>query len=119
MRRGDVVEVDFYFPTQNRREKHMVVVLSVSSVFELEETFVCVPISDSEEFDNEFSFPIDSSNFENGHIWRGWVRTHLISTLHVSEITNNRGTRMKSDCLARLFNQITCDVFGLIDTQKK
>lgn len=119
VKRGDVVEVDFYFPLQNEFLPHMVVVLSVKAVCDYEDTFVCVPISSSEEFDGEYSFPIDSSNFENGYIFRGWIRTHLIATMHVSEIKQNRGTRMKPDALARLYNEINTDIFGLVDSQSK
>ena len=119
VKRGDVVEVNFYFPADDEFKLHMVVVLSVSAVCDYEGTFVCVPISSSEEYDGEYSFPIDSSNFENGYILRGWIRTHLIATMHVDEIKQNRGTRMKPESLARLYNEITTDIFGLFDSRSK
>ncbi len=97
----------------------MVVVLSVQSVCDYEDTFVCVPISSSEEYDGEYNFPIDPSNFENGRIRRGWIRIHLIATMHVSEVTNNHHTRMTPKALERLYNQINTDVFGLVDRSQK
>jgi hypothetical protein len=118
-KRGDVVEVNFYFPAQGINLPHMVVVLSVQSVCDYEDTFVCVPISSSEEYDGEYNFPIDPSNFENGRIRRGWIRIHLIATMHVSEVTNNHHTRMTPKALERLYNQINTDVFGLVDRSQK
>lgn len=82
----DVFEVNFPFP-DGQYTPHPVIVLSVPSVLNVESTFIGVPISDSDRWDdNDFSFPIDNYDFEKKIIKvDSCVRMHLITVLHVDK----------------------------------
>lgn len=112
----DVFEVNFPFP-DGQYTPHPVIVLSVPSVLNVESTFIGVPISDSGRWDdNDYSFPIDNYDFEKKIIKvDSCVRMHLITVLHVDDMTHpkiKRNTMLK-DAFDRLIDQIQEMVFGL------
>jgi hypothetical protein len=113
----DVFEANFPFP-DGQYTPHPVIVLSVPSVFELESTFIGVPISDSMKWnDDEFSFPIDNNDFEKAIIKDdSYVRMHLVTVLHEKDLTipKYRRNTMKQDAFNHLIEQIQELIFGLL-----
>lgn len=110
----DVVEVEFNFPDGDT-EVHPVIVLSVQGVSNVENTFIGVPISHSEQYHrNKYSFPIDNNDFINNLKYsNSHVRLHLLSVISIKDIFQKRKlNEMTRDAFNAMFDQILELIFG-------
>lgn len=114
MNQRDCYEVNFLFP-DGRQLPHPVIVLSIPSVIDREDTFIGVPISHSAEWtSDEFSFPIDDEDFDRDLKYdESYVRMHLITVIPMSDLTDRGRLRtMKPETFKRLMKQINEMIFG-------
>jgi len=114
LNQGDVVEVYFPFPG-NKVLPHPVIVLSIQSVLNCEETFIGVPISHSDNYnENAFSFPLYDTYFEKSFTYKNsYARLHLIMTLRLSDLVQQRKTNtMKKRYFLQMFDEIQTSIFG-------
>ncbi len=110
----DVVEVYFTFP-HNSESIHPVVVLSVPSVLNCENTFIGVPISHSAKWKkNKFSFPIANNDFERPLKYNdSHIRLHLVTVIRIEDVYDNRViNRMEHEVFNIMFDQLLELVFG-------
>lgn len=82
---GDIVYVCFDLPRKRETKTHPAIIISNINVYEADDIYICVIITNTEDEDL-FSFPLDDSMFEN-RINRitGQARGHLIT--YVLKIT--------------------------------
>ena len=113
MQRGDIVEVQFYFPSQNFTQNHMAIVLSVPEVWDVEETFVCVPISSKEEYDCDYTLPIDPTNIDGQYKIFGGIRLHLITAISKRQLLGPTRLRVRNLFLNQIYKRINSLVFGI------
>jgi mRNA interferase MazF len=111
--RGDVIEVPFLIPHNNRAEKHPAIIISNQSVYDSEQIYICVMVTHSDISDG-FSFPLTTDMFLNpGNAPTGKAKAHLIAYLPESHIIRNTNAKvtMKSVFVDKLVQFITITVF--------
>lgn len=109
----DVFNYNFPFPDGSWKI-HPVIVLSIPQVVLVEQTFIGIPISHSELYnDNGYSFPLYDSSFEKALIHKeSHARMHLITVLRTQEIIGKSVNKMKQEDFNELFSQIQELIFG-------
>tara|TARA_R110000868_G_scaffold304437_15_gene565209 strand:+ start:7462 stop:7818 length:357 start_codon:yes stop_codon:yes gene_type:complete len=106
-----IVEVPFVL--NGKIELHPAIILSVQDVFELDEFYICVMISDTDNYNDKFSYKLEEDATTKGLTKGSCVRTHLITPVRESEIVS--GTKrnfIKEENFGYLVDHIAEVVFG-------
>ena len=96
--RGDIIEVPFLIPHNNKIENHPAVIISNQAVHDNEQIYICVMITHS-DINDGFSFSLNSEMFTNpGSAPDGKAKSHLIAYVperHIIKNSNTNKCRMK------------------------
>lgn len=105
--RGDIIEIPFNIPPNNRIENHPAVIISNDAVFDTDECYICAMMTHSTHIDR-FSFVIDPNMLsKEGDGQFSQVRCHLITYVLESHIIRNSNrNRMRSNAVDRLVQRI-------------
>jgi mRNA-degrading endonuclease toxin of MazEF toxin-antitoxin module len=90
---------------------HSAVVISVSEVYESEESYICAMIS-SVQINDNFSFLLNNEMLSNNLDKQSQVRCQLIALLHEDEI-ERKISKLKKEYLAKLLTQLKSTVLDL------
>ena len=106
--RGDIVEIPFLIPHNNRTENHPAIVISNQSVYDNDGIYICVMISHS-DMNDLFSYQLLPDMFvDPKHAPTGKAKAHLVAYIPEKHIikNSNRG-KMKSLSVDKLVQFIT------------
>jgi hypothetical protein len=100
-------------PFNNRLENHPFIVLSLKEANEYEGTFVCVMITSSNEFKDDYSFLLEDQMFDHALKKEGChARMHLLTLCLNQEVIGERINRMKPFYFKELMKSIGDLVFN-------
>jgi mRNA-degrading endonuclease toxin of MazEF toxin-antitoxin module len=106
---GDIILVNF--PLPKGFKLHPAIVISVSEVYESEESYICAMIS-SVQINDNFSFLLNNEMLSNNLDKQSQVRCQLIALLHEDEI-ERKISKLKKEYVAKLLAQIKSTVLDL------
>jgi mRNA-degrading endonuclease toxin of MazEF toxin-antitoxin module len=106
---GDIILVNF--PLPKGFKLHPAVVISVSEVYESEESYICAMIS-SVRINDNFSFLLNDEMLTNNLDKQSQVRCQLIALLHEDEI-ERKIIKLKKEYVAKLLTKIKSTVLDL------
>src|SRR5882757_8637019 len=108
--RGDIIEVPFLIPHNNRTENHPAVIISNQAVHDNEQIYICVMITHS-TINDGFSFSLSSEMFINpNNAPDGKAKSHLIAYVperHIIRNSSSNKYRMKPLFVDKLVQFIT------------
>jgi hypothetical protein len=108
--RGDIIEVPFLIPHNNKTENHPAVIISNQAVHDNEQIYICIMITHS-NINDVFSFPLTSDMFINpNNAPSGKAKSHLIAYVperHIIKNSNAKKCRMKQLFVDKLVQFIT------------
>jgi len=111
--RGDIIEVPFLIPHNNKTENHPAVNISNQTLHDNEQIYICIMITHS-DINDGFSFSLNPDMFTNpGHAPNGKAKSHLIAYVperHIIKNTNSNRSRMKPLFVDKLVQFITITV---------
>jgi len=105
--RGDIVEVSFLIPHNNRLAPHPAVIISSDEVYEADGCYICVMLTTQNIIDR-FSFEItDDMLLKPSNKPFSQARCHLVTYITQSHIIqNNHSNKMKPNAVNRLVDRI-------------
>lgn len=112
--------VDVYFDLPDGGGKHPAIVLSNDKAIEYERAFIAVMLTTSNEFDDEFTFPIENGMcVKDMDVEYCQARVHLIAHFKVDDVRYNANwnNHIKNDYFIELVKQIVITGFD-VDFQK-
>lgn len=108
--RGDVVEIHFLLPHNNRHAEHPAIIISNDAVYDADEIYICVMVTHSSAND-ELSFELNDSMFENSRqAIQGYAKAHLIAYAldkHIVRNSSVKRSRMKAAYVNKLVDFIS------------
>ena len=108
--RGDIIEVPFLIPHNNKTENHPAVIISNEAVHDNEQIYICVMITHS-DINDVFSFILAPEMFNNSNnAPNGKAKSHLIAYVpesHIIKNSNYNKCRMKPLFVDKLIQFIT------------
>jgi hypothetical protein len=107
--RGDIIELSFLIPNENRTKQHLAIIISNDDVYINEGIYICVMVTHSEQ--NElFAFDLKPDMFINSKsLPEGKAKAHLIAYVLENQIItnqNNKKNRMKAVYVDKLVDFI-------------
>jgi hypothetical protein len=100
-------------PFNSELEDHLFVVLSVKDANEYEGTFICVMITSSERYKDDYSFLLSDNMFESPlRKSTSHIRMHLLTLCLTNEVIGTRVNRMKSFYFKELMKTIGDLIFN-------
>lgn len=105
--RGEIIEVPFLIPHNNRFENHPMVIISNQEVYESDECYIGVMLTSSRYFDR-FTFEITNDLLEKPNNKSfAQARCHLIAyILETHIISNSHQNKMHETAVDRLVDRI-------------
>ena len=108
--RGDIIEIAFLIPHNNRTENHPAIIISNQMVYDSDGVYICVMVSHSDMNDG-FSFTLTADMFVNPDTApTGRAKAHLIAYITENHIIKNfrsNTARMKPLFVDRLVRFIS------------
>lgn len=105
--RGDIVEVSFLIPHNNKIEPHPAVIISSSEVYDTDGCYICVMLTTQTRIDR-FSFEITNEMLvKQSNKPFSQARCHLVTYITEAHIIKNaHSNKMKENAVDRLVDRI-------------